>query len=114
MSSSVVHFSRALSVLTIFLIIRYQGDNSLVCLVTIAMAVIATVCHVILEIKLGLDEKGEKANGESNGQYVLLDQPNWLPEVNPTHVNQDSISELVQKLPLPESEEYEHLNKMDK
>ena len=94
-SQALQNFGKSLAYLITFILIRYHGDNSTVTGCVLGTCIIAFVCHLILEIRLGLTDKSERGSGSS--AYVLLEEPKWIPSMDPKTVKTEQTSQLSPK-----------------
>lgn len=78
------HMARSFVFLLVFVTVKLQGDNSTITIAIVGMTAIGLFCYVLLELRLKMLEKDEKA--DVHGSYVLLDKAPWIPEIDPTTV----------------------------
>ena len=89
---ALLQLGKAVAYFAFFLLVRYHGDNSTVTGAVLGTVAIGFMCHLILEIRMRLtdqSERGGAGRGVASGAYVLLEQPQWLPEVDPKKVNKN-------------------------
>ena len=74
-----------------------QACNYVILIFSISLIILATLCYVSLEIKLGLEKRESR---ETGSQYVpLLREASWLPDVNPVEVRRDRTESLTSRIP---------------
>ena len=82
---------KSLAYFCCFLLVRYHGDNSTITGAVMGTVVIGFMCHLILEIRMRLTDSSSRGAGASaSGAYILLEQPQWLPDVDPKKVNKNA------------------------
>ena len=97
-SHALLCFGKVMSYIVSFCLVRYHGDNSTVTGCVVGTCIIAFMCHIILEIRLGLSNKEEKRSN-ANGAYMLLSEAQWIPSMDPKAVKQDQTHQLIPRIP---------------